>query len=230
MIRLIALSFGTVTMIGAVLWGLGDHSKTSELGQNEVSRAQPDALESAFNLQPALVQPATSVAPTSQTRPLGVALISETAPTQSPRPVARPVDLNPQAALPGAGTQPRPAPTQAEQAVTAMSYGIIGAFQAQANHMTDGAADAFPAQPAQQTSVAAQPAVVAEPVVVAAPAPPADTMRTYTVKEGDSLPGISFRFYGTTVAYLQILSENPDVLPDPADLRAGMTLRIPDLN
>lgn len=62
---------------------------------------------------------------------------------------------------------------------------------------------------------------------VAAPAP-AFAGQTYTVQEGDSLNGIAFRFFGTTVAYLEILAANEDVLTDPAQLSAGMVLRIPD--
>ena len=49
--------------------------------------------------------------------------------------------------------------------------------------------------------------------------------RTYTVQPGDSLPGIAFRFYGTTVAYLQILDANQDVVRSPADLK-GLRIRL----
>ena len=60
-------------------------------------------------------------------------------------------------------------------------------------------------------------------------AAPAFSGQTYTVQAGDSLPGIAFRFYGTTVAYLDILDANRDTLSDPGDLAAGMVLRIPDI-
>lgn len=60
-------------------------------------------------------------------------------------------------------------------------------------------------------------------------APFVPAVRTYDVQEGDSLPGIAFRFYGTTVAYLKILQANEDVLSDPSQLSAGMVLRVPEL-
>ncbi|CUH79033.1 Phage Tail Protein X [Tropicibacter naphthalenivorans] len=68
------------------------------------------------------------------------------------------------------------------------------------------------------------------PVETVRAVPTAITTRTHAVQPGDSLPGIAFRYYGTTVAYLQILQANPDVLSDPAQLRAGMVLRIPELH
>lgn len=75
-----------------------------------------------------------------------------------------------------------------------------------------------------QKPVANQPA----PVQAAKVAPQAVATRSHVVQPGDSLPGIAFRYYGTTVAYLQILQANPDVLSDPSELTAGMVLRLPE--
>lgn len=52
--------------------------------------------------------------------------------------------------------------------------------------------------------------------------------RTYTVVPGDSLPVIAFEFYGTTAAYQRILDANEDVVRDPAALRVGMVLTLPE--
>ena len=73
-----------------------------------------------------------------------------------------------------------------------------------------------------------KPAVAAVQTARAQPQPVAAEGRTYTVQPGDSLPGIAFRFYGTTVAYLQILEANADILTDPSELTAGMVLRVPE--
>jgi len=86
---------------------------------------------------------------------------------------------------------------------------------------------ATPLAPTQPPARLTAPATRVAPV--ASTAPPASNVRTYTVQPGDSLPGIAFRYYGSTVAYLQILAANTDVLSDPAQLAAGMVLRIPDL-
>ncbi len=56
-----------------------------------------------------------------------------------------------------------------------------------------------------------------------------DAGRLHLVQEGESLAGIAFRYFGTTIAYPRILAANPTLLTDPADLQAGMTLRIPEI-
>lgn len=61
----------------------------------------------------------------------------------------------------------------------------------------------------------------------AAPAQPDQT--TYIIQAGDSLPGISYRFYGTTAAYLTILNANADQIADASTLVPGTTLIIPEL-
>lgn len=97
-------------------------------------------------------------------------------------------------------------------AVEAMGYGILEELKKPVQ-----APVAAPAAAPEVASIA--------PVEVPAPVAPA---RVYTVQPGDSLPGIAFRFYGSTVGYLRILDANQDVVRNPADLRAGMVLTIPE--
>lgn len=52
-------------------------------------------------------------------------------------------------------------------------------------------------------------------------------MRSYIVKSGDTLTGVSYQMYGTPRRYLDIYRANHDVLRDPNDLPVGTTLRIP---
>lgn len=121
------------------------------------------------------------------------------------RPQARP-DL-PAAAPPPIASAPVAAPTKDQDpvsdAIRAMAMGIVNELQKPAPGN---------GQPPTLTTAA-----------------PAFSGQTYTVQAGDSLPGIAFRFYGTTVAYLDILDANRDTLSDPGDLAAGMVLRIPDI-
>lgn len=100
------------------------------------------------------------------------------------------------------------------EALRAMSYGIMNELQ-------------VPAPKTQGRQQAAlTPVVTPRPVSVHTQP---QTGKHYTVQKGDSLPGLAFRFYGTTVAYMQIIDANPDQLNDPSDLRAGMTLTIPEI-
>lgn len=68
-----------------------------------------------------------------------------------------------------------------------------------------------------------------QPVEAAARGGEADAgMRTYTVRPGDSLWKIAYRFYGGPDGVERILAANRDVLDGKdAVLRIGMTLRIP---
>lgn len=231
MIRLIAMSFGTVTMIGAVLWGLGDRPEPDR-AYNEVSRSEPAPL----SLSPAMVPSGVVLsepAPAPTPAPLQQAIKQELAAIPAVRPTARPaglvtktVSLAPVSpAAPATSAAPAAKPlqpsTSGNDAVTALSYGIIGAFQRPAEPKRAAAP-----QPSARIQ-ALRPALGAE-IATALAAEPEAPVRTYTVKQGDSLPGIAFRFYGTTVAYLQILSANPEQLANPADLQAGMVLRIPE--
>jgi nucleoid-associated protein YgaU len=159
-------------------------------------------------------------APTPEAAPLQQVIKQEIAAIPAIRPTARPaglvqktVSLTPTAAPARKPLQPS---SPGNDAVTALSYGIIGAFQRPAEPKIEA--------PASNARI---PALGSE-IATALAAEPKAPVRTYTVKQGDSLPGIAFRFYGTTVAYLQILSANPEQLANPADLRAGMILRVPE--
>lgn len=219
MIRLIGLTLGLVTAGFAVLWSMGGPITPTDDEIQQVSRSEPSIL----TLQPALTQPALA-----QTEPVQVEVTQVEEVVVAPAlaeaelttvPVSNTVDQSAIVAALAASTQVKPEPKEeppvAEvtlgiddtddevmKALRAMSLGIVQELQ-----KPKGGAVAAP-----------------EPVKTAV------ATRTYDVKQGDSLPGISFRFYGTTVGYLQILEANKDILPHPSDLQAGMTLRIPDLN
>jgi nucleoid-associated protein YgaU len=60
-----------------------------------------------------------------------------------------------------------------------------------------------------------------------APAPPAATTATYVVQPGDTLSDIAKKIYGKSALWQKIADANKDRVPDPARLRAGVTLRIP---
>ncbi|SIO13472.1 LysM peptidoglycan-binding domain-containing protein [Vannielia litorea] len=50
---------------------------------------------------------------------------------------------------------------------------------------------------------------------------------TYTVREGDSLASIAYRFYGITSRYTVIFEANRGTLPSPDHVKAGQRLTIP---
>ena len=62
---------------------------------------------------------------------------------------------------------------------------------------------------------------------VQALATPAGTVRTYTVRKGDTLISISRRFYGNDEQWKRIYQANKDVLPKPDRLMPGMQLKLP---
>ncbi|MBY6114226.1 LysM peptidoglycan-binding domain-containing protein [Mameliella alba] len=53
--------------------------------------------------------------------------------------------------------------------------------------------------------------------------------QVYTVKPGDSLAAISYRFYGDTLQYTAIYEANRDKITTPDKIRVGQTLTIPVL-
>jgi LysM repeat protein len=53
------------------------------------------------------------------------------------------------------------------------------------------------------------------------------SVRKYTVVSGDTLSGISMKFYNTTSQWQKILEANRDTLKNPAGLKPGMELVIP---
>ncbi len=52
--------------------------------------------------------------------------------------------------------------------------------------------------------------------------------RTYTIQPGDTLSGISQRFYGKASEYSKILQANQATIPDADKIRAGQTIVIPE--
>ncbi|WP_417207884.1 LysM peptidoglycan-binding domain-containing protein [Antarctobacter sp.] len=209
MIRLTVLTVGFITSTAALLWSVGETPQPDRT--EDVSRARPDAL----SLQPATTLLALPSDTSLSKRPDPVQQVAASLPvvTASLRPKARPA----QVATPAPAEPPlSDADDDVMNILRAMSYGIVEEMK----------------KPAQSGTA---------PVIVSkAPANPdraqtrtpqgAPAGRSYTVQPGDSLPGVAFRFYGTTVAYLEILEANRGLMNDPSDLRAGMTLRIPDLN
>lgn len=77
---------------------------------------------------------------------------------------------------------------------------------------------------------------ISEPLPPAAPsreepsrtaAPEAPKARTYLVKSGDTLSGISKEVYGTSALWRKIYEANTDVIDNPDAVKPGTTLRIP---
>ena len=58
-------------------------------------------------------------------------------------------------------------------------------------------------------------------------AAPVSSMKTYTVKAGDTLSKISKQFYGDGNAYMKIFNANKDKLKDPDKIQPGQQLTIP---
>lgn len=80
--------------------------------------------------------------------------------------------------------------------------------------------------PTAQTSVVTQlPRTTTQ--VQTATADPASAPRSYTVKSGDSLSGISRKVYGTPSRWIDIYQANRDRLSSENALRVGQDLRIP---
>lgn len=57
---------------------------------------------------------------------------------------------------------------------------------------------------------------------------PADTLRTYTVKSGDSLSKIAKRYYGDANKWQRIYEANRDKITDPDLIHPGQEFIIPD--
>jgi nucleoid-associated protein YgaU len=55
----------------------------------------------------------------------------------------------------------------------------------------------------------------------------AASMKTYTVKAGDTLSKISKQFYGNANDYMKIFNANKDKLTDPNKIQPGQELKIP---
>ncbi len=53
------------------------------------------------------------------------------------------------------------------------------------------------------------------------------SQRTYTIQPGDTLSGISQRFYGKASEYSKIVDANKETITDANKIRAGQTIVIP---
>lgn len=56
---------------------------------------------------------------------------------------------------------------------------------------------------------------------------PVSSMKTYTVKKGDTLSKISREFLGDANEYMRIFDANKDQLTDPDKIQPGQVLKIP---
>src|SRR5688572_28963777 len=56
---------------------------------------------------------------------------------------------------------------------------------------------------------------------------PVSSMKTYTVKTGDTLSKISREYLGDANAYMRIFEANKDQLSDPDKINPGQVLKIP---
>ena len=83
--------------------------------------------------------------------------------------------------------------------------------------------DAVKTVPDWQKEVVANIKVEPKPGVEA----PVSSMKTYTVKSGDTLSKISKEFLGDANAYMKIFDANKDQLTDPDKIKPGQVLKIP---
>jgi nucleoid-associated protein YgaU len=83
--------------------------------------------------------------------------------------------------------------------------------------------DAIKTVPDWRTDIVADIKVAPQPGVAA----PVSSMKTYTVKAGDTLSKISREFLGDANEYMRIFEANKDQLTDPDQIKPGQVLKIP---
>ena len=83
--------------------------------------------------------------------------------------------------------------------------------------------DAIKTVPDWRNDVVADIKVVPKPGVSA----PVSSMKTYTVKQGDTLSAIAKEYLGDANAYMKIFNANKDQLSDPDKIKPGQVLKIP---
>lgn len=83
--------------------------------------------------------------------------------------------------------------------------------------------DAIKTVPDWRNDVVADIKVVPKPGVSA----PVSSMRTYTVKKGDTLSKIAKEYLGDANDYMRIFEANKDQLTDPDMIKPGQVLKIP---
>lgn len=90
-----------------------------------------------------------------------------------------------------------------------------------------GQARRMPQPTTSAASSPVQPVPSARPAAANSPPDPENVPRTYTVQSGDTLTGISRRFYGTPSRWMDIYQANRDRLASESALRVGQEIRIP---
>jgi nucleoid-associated protein YgaU len=83
--------------------------------------------------------------------------------------------------------------------------------------------DAIKTVPDWRIDIVADIKVAPKPGVAA----PVSSMKTYTVKAGDTLSKISREFLGDANDYMRIFDANKDQLTDPDKIKPGQVLKIP---
>src|SRR5215204_5062155 len=83
--------------------------------------------------------------------------------------------------------------------------------------------EAIKSVPGWRTDVVADVRVAPRPGVDA----PVTSMKTYTVKPGDTLTKIAREFLGNADEYMRVFEANRDQLSDPDEIRPGQILKIP---
>ena len=83
--------------------------------------------------------------------------------------------------------------------------------------------DAIKTVPDWRDDVVADVKVVPKPGVSA----PVSSMKTYTVKPGDTLSAIAREYLGDAKEYMRIFEANRDQLSDPDTIKPGQVLKIP---
>jgi nucleoid-associated protein YgaU len=86
--------------------------------------------------------------------------------------------------------------------------------------------DAIKTVPDWRNEVVADLKVVPKPGVTA----PVSSMKTYTVKKGDTLSGIARDHLGDAKQYMRIFDANKDQLTDPDKIQPGQVLKIPAMD
>lgn len=86
--------------------------------------------------------------------------------------------------------------------------------------------DAIKTVPDWRNDVVADVKVVPRPGVDA----PVSSMKTYTVKKGDTLSAIAKEYLGDAKEYMKIFNANKDQLTDPDKIQPGQVLKIPAMD
>lgn len=170
----------------------------------------------AFGAAPPLVQPSLSPPPADQA-------VVATAPQAT--------WMVPEAALPPAvelrgDYAPPPPPDRLPPVPASLGSegpGMNGAYRSTLAVPPPPLLDVHAPPPSMMVAESQRPPASMPGMMPADVAPPA----TYVIRDGDDLTAISVRFYGHPAAAAAVWDANRDVIPDPALLPIGATLRMP---